>query len=461
MTRKEIFDILDRAKSVFFTGIGGISMSSIAFVLSARGKNVAGSDRAENDMTKKLISSGISVFHGHDAKNVVNYDAVVYTGAVDFSNPELSEALKRGIPVIYRADALAYLMQTYKNRIGVSGSHGKSTCTAMISHIFVSAGNDPCVMCGATLPELSSAYRVGGGDDFIFEACEYKDSFLEFLPSIAVILNIDVDHTDYFTGGIEQIKTSFEKYAAIPFECSENPLVVSNADDENTVSALSDTEKTTFGIKENADFRAVNISSVNGRAVFDILKHGDFFCHVKLKVPGEHNIYNALAAAVCADFCGIPAEATGKALSDFCGIERRFQLMGSVRGADVYIDYAHHPREIAASLSAAREIDRDGKLYCIFEPHTFSRTAALFDDFVNVFSAADKTLFVDIYAAREVNVSGVDSRMLAEKTRNGEYTSSYADAAEKMRLYAKKGDIILILGAGTVNEIASLLCDKQ
>lgn len=331
----------------------------------------------------------------------------------------------------------------------------------MISHIFVSAGNDPCVMCGATLPELSSAYRVGGGDDFIFEACEYKDSFLEFLPSIAVILNIDVDHTDYFTGGIEQIKKSFEKYAVIPFECSENPLVVSNADDENTVSALSDTEKTTFGIKENADFRAVNISSVNGRAVFDILKHGDFFCHVKLKVPGEHNIYNALAAAVCADFCGIPAEATGKALSDFCGIERRFQLMGSVRGADVYIDYAHHPREIAASLSAAREIDRDGKLYCIFEPHTFSRTAALFDDFVNVFSVADKTLFVDIYAAREVNVSGVDSRMLAEKTRNGEYTSSYADAAEKMRLYAKKGDIILILGAGTVNEIASLLCDKQ
>lgn len=460
MNGNEISRLLDRAENLFFVGIGGISMSSIAFVFASKGYKVRGSDRAENDMTKKLISSGISVFKGHDAKNVAGADAVIYTGAVSFENPEIKEAKRLGIPLVYRADALSYLMAGYKTRIGVSGSHGKSTCTAMISHILMSAKKDPCVMCGAELPEMCGAYRIGSGKTFVFEACEYKDSFLEFIPSVSVILNIDIDHTDYFTNGIEQIKSSFRKYAMIPFSVSDSPAVISNADDLNTVSALHGIEKTTFGKSKNAFFRADDIVTEHGKSSFNIMRGGSFFCAVSLSVPGEHNIYNALAAAAVCELCGVSSDVISSALSSFEGLERRFEYSGDVNGASVYTDYAHHPREIAASILSARGICGDGKIYCVFEPHTYSRTAALFDDFSASFAGAEKVVFVDIYAAREKNTFGVDSKMLAESTKNGEYAPSYEAAAERIRSLASKDDIVLVLGAGSVNEIAPLICKK-
>ncbi|MBQ8403365.1 MAG: UDP-N-acetylmuramate--L-alanine ligase [Clostridia bacterium] len=455
MVFKDNFDVLENARTLFFVGIGGISMSSIAFVFKSKGYIVSGSDRAQNDMTRKLMRAGITVHHGHDAANVHGADAVIYTGAVNEQNPEIAEAKRLGLPLVYRADALGYMMKKYETRIGVSGSHGKSTCTAMISHVLIASGKEPTVMCGAETAEMGGAYRVGEKEDFVFEACEYKDSFLGFFPTVSVVLNIDLDHTDYFTGGLAQIKASFRKYAEIAL-AEENGIVVSNGDDENTVSALAGLPVTTFGINSAADFAARNISYEGGYAEFDIFAHGSFFCHTRLSVPGEHNIYNALAAAASCAHAGVSAEDIALRLADFTGLSRRFEKKGSVGGAEVYIDYAHHPKELSAAVSAARKLCA-GKLLCVFEPHTYSRTYSLFEEFAGSFAGADKIYFVDIYAAREVNTYGVSSEALAKATPSGEYASSYADAAEKLRAEAGTGDIILVLGAGTVNEVAALL----
>jgi UDP-N-acetylmuramate--alanine ligase len=455
MSYQETFEILEKARKIFFVGIGGISMSSIAFALDACGYEVCGSDRAESAMTRKLASAGIRVYKGHSAENIDGADAIIYTGAVNAQNPEIAEASRRGIPLIYRADALGYMMKKYKTRIGVSGSHGKSTCTAMISHVLIAAGNDPSVMCGAETAEMGGAYRIGAQNDFVFEACEYKDSFLGFFPSVSVVLNIDLDHTDYFTGGLEQIKTSFRKYAGIAL-ADENGLVISNADDENTVSALCGLPVTSYGIKKDADFRAENISFNKGRASFDVIARGDFFCHIELSIPGEHNIYNALAAAAACECAGVDREDIARYISDFQGLSRRFEKKGSVCGADVYIDYAHHPKELRSAISAARNMCR-GRLVCVFEPHTYSRTFSLFDEFAASFGAADKIIFTDIYAAREVNIYGVSSEALA-MAAGGVYAPTYAEAARLAAEGISGADMVLVLGAGTVTEVADILC---
>lgn len=455
MFYKEAFEALENARKIFFVGIGGISMSSIAFVFHSKGYTVSGSDRAQSKMTRKLEYAGIPVFHGHSAENVRGADAVIYTGAVDTSNPEIAEAERLGIPLIYRADALGYMMKKYKTRIGISGSHGKSTCTAMISHILIASGKDPAVMCGAETAEMGGAYRTGNGGGFVFEACEYKDSFLGFFPNIAVILNIDLDHTDYFTGGLAQIKDSFRRYAEIAL-AEENGITVSNADDENTASALDGLATVTYGIKNPADYRAENISFASGYAEFDVMKRGEFFCSVSMRVPGEHNIYNALAAAASCDAAGVSAEDIGRYISDFAGLSRRFEKKGNVCGAEVYIDYAHHPKEIRAAVSAARKLCR-GKLLCVFEPHTYSRTYSLFDEFVFSFAGADKVIFTDIYAARETDTLGVSSEQLAKACENGEYAGTYQRAADMIKTYASAGDTVLILGAGTVDSVASIV----
>jgi len=457
MLFEETYSALEGAKNLFFVGIGGISMSSIAFVFKSKGYEVSGSDRAESDMTRKLAAAGITVYRGHDAANVAGADAVIYTGAVNEQNPEIAEAKKLGLPIIYRADALGYMMKKYGTRIGVSGSHGKSTCTAMISHVLIAAGTDPTVMCGAETAEMGGAYRVGKRKDFVFEACEYKDSFLGFFPSVAVVLNIDLDHTDYFTGGLEQIKASFRKYALISLE--DGGAAVANADDENTASALSGLPLVTFGVKNEADFRAENISYEGGFAEFDIVKRGTHFCRVHMSIPGEHNIYNALAAAASCDIAGVSPEDIGRYISDFTGLSRRFEKKGTVLGADVYIDYAHHPRELRAAISAAKKLCR-GKLTCVFEPHTYSRTYSLFSEFAASFGGADKVIFTDIYAAREVNTYGVSSSQLAAAVNGGEYAGSYAEAAEKVRACVGEGDLVLVLGAGTVTEVADMLVDE-
>jgi UDP-N-acetylmuramate--alanine ligase len=453
-----IESLMSRAKKLFFVGIGGISMSSLAFCCQARGYEVGGSDRAYSSMTERLENSGIPVVHIHDAENIDGYDAVVYTGAVTMQNPEMAAALKKDIPIIYRADLLAYLMKSYRHRIGVAGMHGKSTCTSMLSHMFMASGRKPTVLSGAETAEMGGAYTIGEKEYFIFEACEYKDSFLHFYPTVSVLLNLDLDHTDYFTEGIPQIQRSFAEYAKMPFaEEGSIPFAVANADDPLLMEAMTDIPcLITYGIEKDADYTAKNITTKKGRASFDIYKGGLYLAHVDFKVVGYHNIYGGLAAAAVCDMLGFSGEEIGQTLSTFVGLLRRFEYKGTINGADVYIDYAHHPKELKATLKGAREMT-DGRLICFFEPHTYSRTASLFEEFTQSFEGADFVYFLDIYAARENNVWGVSSEKLARATGNGNYVASYEEAARWIAGNAKENDTIMILGAGTVDRIARML----
>lgn len=453
--------IMKSARRIFFVGIGGISMSSLAFVCADRGYEVAGSDRAVSHMTERLEAAGIPVAHVHRRENINGFDAVVYTGAVSEDNPELMEAAAKGIPTIYRADLLGYIMKGYTHRIGVAGMHGKSTATSMLAHMFMTSGREPTVLSGAETEEMGGAYIVGEKDYFIFEACEYKDSFLCFFPTVSVVLDIDIDHTDYFSGGIGQIEKSFAKYARLPFE-SPNvlPFTVANADDDNVKETLADIPVlVTFGIRNAADYMAENIVMSKGRPSFDLWKRDGILAHIDLAVYGYHNIYNALAAAAVGDRLGLSAEEIAASLATFTGLRRRFEYKCEVNGASVYIDYAHHPREIAATLRAAREMT-EGRLICFFEPHTYSRTAALWDGFTRCFSNADAVYFLDIYAAREINESGVSSEKLASSTERAAYLPSYDAAVRLIREIAQAGDTVMILGAGTIDRVADMLMDE-
>ena len=451
--------VMSSVKSLFFVGIGGISMSSLAFCCKARGYRVGGSDRAYSSMTERIEQAGMPVAHIHDGKNIEGYDALVYTGAVSMENPEMAAAAKKGIPMIYRADLLAYLMRFYKHRVGVAGMHGKSTCTSMLAHMFIHAGKKPTVLSGAETKEMGGAYTVGEKNYFIFEACEYKDSFLHFYPSVSVMLNLDLDHTDYFTGGIPQIQRSFETYAKMPFvdETAVLPFSVANGDDALLMEAMKEIPLLlTYGIEKNADYTADHIQENAGRYSFDIRKGGEFFTHIDLKVVGYHHIYGSLASAAVGDMLGLTPEEISAGLSTFEGLLRRFEYKGKMNGAEIYIDYAHHPKELKATLKAAKAMTK-GRVIAFFEPHTYSRTASLFDEFAESFSDTDISYFLDIYAARENNIYGVSSEKLAAAVPNGEYISSYDAAAAWIRENTKESDTVMILGAGTVDRIAKLL----
>jgi UDP-N-acetylmuramate--alanine ligase len=453
-----IEDILARAESLFFVGIGGISMSSLAFCCKARGFRVGGSDRAYSSMTDKIEAAGIPVVHVHDGKNIEGYDALVYTGAVSMENPEMAAAAEKGIPMIYRADLLAYIMRFYKHRVGVAGMHGKSTCTSMLAHMFMAADKKPTVLSGAETEEMGGAYTVGEKNYFIFEACEYKDSFLHFYPTASVLLNLDLDHTDYFTDGIPQIQRSFEAYANLPYAdpTAELPFTVANADDPLLMEVMKDVPHLlTYGIETPADYTAKNISQNAGRYSFDIYKGENFFTHVNLFVVGYHHIFGSLASAAVGDMLGLTPKEIGETLSSFKGLLRRFEYKGSINDAEIYIDYAHHPKELKATLKAAKAMTK-GRLFAFFEPHTYSRTASLFYEFAESFVDADITYLLDIYAAREQNIYGVSSEKLASFINAG-YLPSYEIAAEVIRIGVKPGDTVMILGAGTVDRIAKIL----
>lgn len=445
---------LGKSKRIFFIGIGGISMSSLALICKRAGYEVAGSDRAEGSTVNRLRGEGICVFSMHDGSNIDGYDAVVYTGAIRDDNPELIEAKRKKLPIIYRATLLGDIMKGYGARVGVAGMHGKSSATGMLSHLLIAAGKDPTVVSGAEMDELNGAYRLGGKELFIFEACEYMDSFLKFSPTLAVILNVGLDHTDYFSG-IDQIKASFSKYADIAIENGGAALV--NGDDENTLLATASCpHRITFGITgENLDYRAENIVYNKGRSSFIVTCMGRKVADVSLSIPGAHNVYNALAACAASDMLGLTHDEISAGASSFSGISRRFEYKGSVCGADIYIDYAHHPDEIAATIACARGIC-SGKVICAFEPHTYSRTSALYDGFIRALSKADATVMLDVYAARETDTLGISSQAMAKHIKNGYYAESYAKCAELLRSLAGENDVILILGAGTVCKIADI-----
>ena len=440
--------LLKNCRSVFFIGIGGINMSSLALITHRRGYKVGGSDRTLTLLTDKLAAGGIEIFEGHSAENLDGYDAVIYTVAITDDNPEYVRAKETGIPLISRADYLGYIMTGYPVRVGVCGMHGKSTCTAMLSQIFIGCDRSPTVMCGAGVPVMDGAYYLGHGEDFIFEACEYMDSFLDFYPNIAVILNIEPEHLDYFKN-IDHIRSSFAKFAGL---CGKDGLNVLNADDDEVmkVAGSSDVSKLTFGIKNKADIMAVNIDNQNGFCSFDVIAGQRLLCHVRLSVCGEFNIYNALAALAVAHYRGIDCGAAARELEKFRGAERRMEHMGKFRGADVYSDYAHHPTEIAATLKGAKQMTH-GRLFCVFQPHTYSRVYAFLDEMCRALSTADRTLMIYIYPARETDTKGMSSALIAERIGDSaSYCENYGRALDILKNELSDGDMLIVMGAGSI-----------
>ena len=448
---KHISDLLSSAKKIFFIGVGGVSMSSLAVITKLNGFSVAGSDRAPSEITKKLESLGIEIFYGHDAEHIVNSDAVVYTVAISADNPEYLQAEKMGIPCISRADYLGYIMTFSKNRVGIAGMHGKSTCTSMCAQIYMTAGVDPTIVSGAEYSPMGGFYRVGQGHDFLFEACEYMDSFLDFSPTTAVLLNVELEHVDYF-GTLERVIESYGKFAAL---VGDSGKIIYNIDDKNVIAAVDGVkgEKITFGLDATADFSARNISMTSGCPTFDIFKNGEFFTHIELQVPGKHNVYNALAAAAAAATDGISPEKIAEGLAAFVGAKRRMEFKGYLNGCRVYDDYGHHPTEIAATLDGARALCVGGRLICAFQSHTYSRTAALFDDFVGALKHADKVLLAPIYAAREENIFGISSDDIAAKIDGAESLPDFETLAKRLGEVVREGDLLVIMGAGSIEKV--------
>ena len=457
---ESIEKMLRGRKSIFFIGIGGISMSALAQIAAKQGYRVGGSDRGENDLTQELKRQGIEVFRGHRAEQIEGYDAAVYTVAIDAQNPEYREALRQGIPLLSRSDYLGYLMVRFSKRIGVSGMHGKSTCTAMCAHILCEAG-DPTVLCGAELGEKShSSCRIGSPDEpFLFEACEYMDSFLDFYPSLAVILNLGMDHVDYFHS-MDQIRRSFRAFAE---RTRGEGRVLCNADDGECLRALDGFagQVHSFALTAPAEFTAERITYEKGVTSFDFCRYGARLCRISMPVCGRHNVYNALAAAAASLLVGVQPEQIAKGLADFHGAKRRMERKGSLGGAEIYDDYGHHPDEIKATLKGARQMGYE-RVLCAYQPHTYSRTAGLLREFAEALDEADRVFMVDIYAAREQNVYGVSSEqvadMIGEKAR---YCGGFAETAAAIREEAREGDLVIVMGAGDVFQVFDLLWEEE
>ena len=444
-----IAQMIDGAKHIHFIGVGGVMMSSLALITHQRGYFVSGTDRTRTSVTESLEAAGICVCYEHDAATAQGADMVVYTVAISPDNPEYAYAGANGIPCVSRADYLGYIMMGYVHRVGIAGMHGKSTCTSMCAQIFVDAGADPTVLSGATTACLGGAYRIGGKQNFIFEACEYMDSFLDFNPSVAVLLNVEMEHVDYFKS-MEQIRTSFGKYADLT---GESGFAVVNCDDSEVMASVEQYlgGVVTFGVEnEYATFRAVNLTYENGYPAFDILLDGEMFSHVQLSVPGKHNVYNALAAAASAHLCGICAEDIASGLHAFGGAGRRMEYKGRLNGAPVFDDYGHHPTEVAATLQGMGQMSFE-RVFCVFQPHTYSRTAQLADAFAKAFAAADQVILVDIYAAREKDSRGISSAKLASRMGvHARYIPEFDKIAEVLQGEVTERDAVVIMGAGDV-----------
>jgi len=453
-------------RHVHCIGIGGIGLSAIAEILLHKGIKVSGSDTKESDITDRLIEKGAVVYLNHREKNINDADLVIYSAAVPPNNSELRAAHAKGIQVVTRAEVLGDLMQDSKNSIAVAGAHGKTTTTSMISLMLRNAGKEPTILVGGNLTEIGGNVMVGDSDCFITEACEYMDSFLELHPKYAVILNIDSDHLDYFKD-IDHIVRSFEAFAnLVPedgavFAYDANPFVS---------SILKDLKRNcvTFGFHEKCNFRADNIVfDREGFPAFSIAKDGEHLCNIKLHVPGEHNIANALAAVACATTMGIDLEVIVSTLQNFSGTQRRFEIQGTTtRGVRIVDDYAHHPAEIAATIKAARNVPHE-KMWVLFQPHTYTRTLALHDDFAEALDEADKVVLAEIYAAREKNTHNVSSRSILAKMKEKNpgkeawYIKTSDEIADFVLTYAEPGDLVITMGAGDIYEAGEAILEKD
>ena len=448
---EELKKYLLPGKQVHLVGIGGVSMRPLGLVLKGMGMVVTGSDMNSSVSTDELISKGIAVAIGHQADNIIGADCIIRTAAAHNDNPEIAAARSKGIPVFERAEAWGVIMQAYKNAICVSGTHGKTTTTSMLTHILMEAALDPTVMIGGYLPLLRAGHRVGNGDTILLESCEYCDSFLNFYPTLAVILNIEADHLDYFKD-LQDVEKSFRKFA-----CLSTGGILANGDDPHVVETLQGLNYVTFGLGKDNRVTAENVCA-DWRHM-DVMCDGKFYCHLDLQVLGKHNALNALGAAGAAWMLGIDGDAVARGLATFGGAERRMQFKGKFGGADVYDDYAHHPDELAATIAAVRTLNYK-RVVIAFQPHTYTRTHALFSDFVCELRKADHVVLAEIYAARERNTIGISSKDLAAEIPDSVYCATLPEVTDYLKQIATEGDVILTIGAGDIYKAGEALFDN-
>lgn len=445
---------------IHFIGIGGISMSGLAEILLKEGFVISGSDTKESALTEHLEKLGARIFYGQKASNIIEgIDLAVYTAAIHEDNEEFAEARRQGIPMLSRAELLGQLMKNYDVPVAISGTHGKTTTTSMLSHILLAAKKDPTISVGGILKAIGGNIRVGSSELFVTEACEYTNSFLHFFPKIAVILNIDADHLDFFKD-LDDIRHSFRRFAQLlP---ADGTLIINKEIEhlEEITDGLS-CRVVTFGLDSSADYYADQIShDETGNAAFHVISHGKDTGRVELSVKGDHNICNALSVIVVADLLDISRDDVCSGLQSFTGTDRRFEHKGDWNGVTVIDDYAHHPTEIKATLKAA-DVYPHREIWCVFQPHTYTRTKALFPEFVEALSHTDHVVLADIYAARETDTLGISSQLLAEELKkkgcDAYYLPSFEAIEDFLKTHCQKGDVLITMGAGNVVNIGEAL----
>ncbi|MBQ9078163.1 MAG: UDP-N-acetylmuramate--L-alanine ligase [Ruminococcus sp.] len=463
-------NILNGKKHIHFIGIGGSGMYPLAQILHSQGYFLTGSDNNETETLDAVRKMGIPVFIGQRAENIEGADLIVHTAAIMEDNPELMAARQSGIPVLERADLLGIITSWYDNAVCVTGTHGKTTVTSMITQILFTAGVDLSAYIGGKLPCIGGSGLAGKSDVLVCESCEFEDHFLKLSPDISVILNIDADHLDYF-GTLDNIKKSFRKFAE-----TTSKILIINGSDANTVDALDGISKDiiTYGKDSSCDYYPENIKHENGLlTTFDLMKKGEKLGTITLHVAGIHNVLNAVAAAAAADFLGIGFESVQKGLEEFRGAKRRFEKLGFERGITFVDDYAHHPTELEAALNAAMEMNFR-KVWAVFQPFTFSRTKLLLDDFARVMQIPDCAVLTDIMGSREKNTYGIFTRHLAEKIpgciwfpqdEEAEWTderkyANFQQICDYICENAEEGDLVITLGCGDAYKIARMIIDK-
>ncbi len=459
-----MFD-LKQYKNIHCIGIGGIGLSAIAEILLSEGYRVSGSDMKESEMTAKLARAGARIFIGHRAENVEDAELLIYSAAVGKDNPELVRAKEKQLPVLSRAEMLGLLMEKYENSIAISGTHGKTTTTSMVSLILDRAAFSPTILVGGNLAEINGNVKVGNSKYFVTEACEYMDSFLSLKPKMEIILNIDSDHLDYFKD-IDHIVSSFDRFAHLVPSTGKIIAYDANPFVNRVIQELDNV--ITFGLNENCDYCARSIRfDENGMPSFDVYNAGVLINRVQLCIPGEHNILNALAAFACTHTLGVPSELIKETLESYHGTQRRFDIVGTTAaGVKIVDDYAHHPTEIKATLDASQNVPHN-RLWCLFQPHTYTRTMALFDDFAEAFSKADKLILAEIYAAREKNIYKISSAQLAERIKEKHpekevlFIESFEEMADYVSENAEPGDMVITMGAGDIYKVGEMLLKKQ
>lgn len=455
----EIDEQLKAVKRIHFIGIGGSGMCPLAEILHKEGYLLSGSDNNETDTLARIRSLGIPVTMGQRAENIDGAEMIIYTAALLPDNPELVAAKASGIPTYERSKLLGAVTRIYPNSICISGTHGKTTACSMLTQVLIEADFDPTAVIGGKLPLTGSNGLVGHSEHMVCEACEFVDTFLDLSPDVAVVLNVDEDHLDYFKT-FDNLKKSFTKFCTMATKA-----VLYNGDDENTLDAVLPAVKengkptVTFGLNENNDYRAVNISYENEYASFDLVKSGENLGRITLGIPGKHNVYNALAVIASAMYSGVTFEQCAKGIANFHGAGRRFEILAEIDGITIADDYAHHPKELEVTLETAMKMGYN-KVWAVFQPFTYSRTAILFDEFVRVLQIPDRCIMTEIMGSREVNTYDIYTSQLAEKIPDSVWFNTFEEVAQYAVDHAEKGDLIITLGCGDIYKAAKIMINK-